>query len=191
MAESPRLHHSWLVEDDDAGYGQGGSRGLGGGRGGAARHVGDYHVQSADEEDTGGRGGQPSTYGTAPAQQQRKRAGKLPQINYMRQVTIMSVAFFLIFMAFNTAQALETSVVTSKWLSHTCLAVLYGAFTLSSVVAPRVVRWLGPRYSNSHSHNLPSLHTLTHTLTQCAHVLPQNIHDCWGSSMYVQRKLVW
>lgn len=48
-------------------------------------------------------------------------------------------------MAFNTTQALETTVLTDKTLANATLGVIYAVFTAFAIVAPKVVDYLGPR----------------------------------------------
>lgn len=60
-------------------------------------------------------------------------------------VLIMSIGFFGLFMAFNAAQSLQSSL--NGTLGNVCLAVLYATFTFACIVAPRVVSYLGPKLS--------------------------------------------
>lgn len=57
--------------------------------------------------------------------------------------------FFFLFMAFNTAQQLETTVVPADQhqMVYVSLGVLYAVFTVAAIVAPKVVGFLGPRIS--------------------------------------------
>ena len=57
------------------------------------------------------------------------------------------VGFFFLFCAFNTAQNLESSVVADNQLVNAALATLYGVFTIFTVVAPRVVSVIGPKWA--------------------------------------------
>jgi MFS family permease len=50
-------------------------------------------------------------------------------------------------MAFNTAQNLESTVVSDTRLVNVCLAALYGVFTLVAIVAPKLVKILSPKWS--------------------------------------------
>jgi hypothetical protein len=50
-------------------------------------------------------------------------------------------------MAFNTTQALETTVLSDKRLAFISLAILYAVFTGTTVFAPKIVALLGPRTS--------------------------------------------
>ena len=82
--------------------------------------------------------------------------------NYVWRVLVMSCGFFGLFFAFNTAQALATSLINDipglayvvracslnlNLTVHQCLALLYFVFTISSVVSPKIVALLGPRLS--------------------------------------------
>ncbi len=66
---------------------------------------------------------------------------------YRQSVLRMSAGFFFVFMAFNTTQALETTLLTDKTLAYATLGVLYGVFTLTTIIAPKIVDILGPRLS--------------------------------------------
>ena len=57
----------------------------------------------------------------------------------------MSAGFFCLFCAFNTAQNLESTVVSDTRLVNASLATLYGCFTVFAVVAPAVVSRIGPK----------------------------------------------
>ena len=66
---------------------------------------------------------------------------------FRRNVLIVAAGFFGVFVAFNAAQALSTSILDTKEfpdLGNYCLAALYGMFTIMSFPGPVVVRWLGP-----------------------------------------------
>merc|ERR1711865_778393 len=60
-------------------------------------------------------------------------------------VLIMGMGFFGIFMAFNTAQALQSTL--NKTLGNACLCTLYGTFTVACLVGPLVVDRWGPKIS--------------------------------------------
>eukprot|EP01138_Halocafeteria_seosinensis_P008171 gb/GECG01008351.1/.p1 GENE.gb/GECG01008351.1/~~gb/GECG01008351.1/.p1 ORF type:complete len:493 (+),score=41.16 gb/GECG01008351.1/:1-1479(+) len=64
---------------------------------------------------------------------------------YARSAYLLTGAFFGIFMAFNTAQGLETNIVTNSKLAHASLAILYACFTVVSTVAPVMVQRCGPK----------------------------------------------
>ena len=67
--------------------------------------------------------------------------------SFQRNVLILAAGFFGVFVAFNAAQALSTSILdTAEFpdLGNYCLAALYGMFTVMSFPGPVVVRWLGP-----------------------------------------------
>jgi len=48
-------------------------------------------------------------------------------------------------MAFNTSQGLSSTLSSDKTLAYTTLGVLYGVFTCTTIVAPKLVAVLGPR----------------------------------------------
>ena len=48
-------------------------------------------------------------------------------------------------MAFNTVQALLSTVLTDKHLAFVALALIYGAFSSFTIVAPKIVSVLGPQ----------------------------------------------
>ena len=50
-------------------------------------------------------------------------------------------------MAFNTVQALLSSVLTDKNLAFVALAAIYAAYCSVTVVAPKIVSVLGPQFS--------------------------------------------
>jgi hypothetical protein len=60
-----------------------------------------------------------------------------------RRVTLLAVGFFSLFLAYNTAQLLQTAVNGSS--GYTCLGLVYGWFAVSSVVSPYFVFRFGPR----------------------------------------------
>ncbi len=66
---------------------------------------------------------------------------------YTNSVIRMATGFFFVFMAFNTTQALETTILTDKTLARVALGVLYAVFTATTVFAPKVVDVIGPRLS--------------------------------------------
>ena len=72
---------------------------------------------------------------------------KAAATSYVYNIGRMSAGFFLLFMAFNTCQNLESTVVSDNQLVNAALATLYGVFTLSTIVAPRVVTTLGPKWA--------------------------------------------
>ena len=49
------------------------------------------------------------------------------------------------FMAFNTTQALISTLTSDKTLAYATLGVLYGIFTMTSFIAPKLVDLMGPR----------------------------------------------
>lgn len=49
------------------------------------------------------------------------------------------------FMAFNTAQNLESTLVEDTQLVNASLALLYGTFTLCAAVVPKLIQLIGPR----------------------------------------------
>jgi len=64
---------------------------------------------------------------------------------YTRYVLIMGAGFFGIFMAFNTAQALQSTL--NRTLGNACLCTLYGTFTVACLIGPLVVERWGPKIS--------------------------------------------
>jgi MFS family permease len=50
-----------------------------------------------------------------------------------------------VFMAFNTSQGLISTLTTDKTLAFATLGVLYGVFTCTTIVAPKLVDVMGPR----------------------------------------------
>lgn len=64
---------------------------------------------------------------------------------------ILISGFFLVFTAFNSIQNLESSLNSDQKdvisLGNTCLFVLYGVFSLTCLIAPRIVNVLGPKRS--------------------------------------------
>lgn len=67
--------------------------------------------------------------------------------NYQRLVYIQSLAFFLIFGAFNSSQSLAGSLPAPPGLAPFQFMALYGAFTLACIPAPKLVSLLGPKRS--------------------------------------------
>jgi hypothetical protein len=59
-----------------------------------------------------------------------------------RRVIVLALGFFALFLAYNTAQLLQTSVNGSN--GYTCLGLVYGWFALSSLFAPYFVVRFGP-----------------------------------------------
>lgn len=66
---------------------------------------------------------------------------------YKCLVYIQSLAFFLLFAAFNTAQSLATSLPAPAGLAPFQFAALYLVFTLLCIPAPKLVASLGPKMS--------------------------------------------
>ena len=60
-----------------------------------------------------------------------------------RRVRLLALGFFSLFLAYNTAQLLQTAVNGSK--GYTCLGLVYGWFALSSLNSPYFVFRFGPR----------------------------------------------
>ena len=60
-----------------------------------------------------------------------------------RRVTLLAFGFFSLFLAYNTAQLLQTAVNGSN--GYTCLGLVYGWFALSSIVSPYFVFRFGSR----------------------------------------------
>ena len=65
--------------------------------------------------------------------------------NYKARIYVLSIGFFFVFMSFNAAQALATSL--SEKQGHIDLAALYGTFGLACIFAPKAIDVLGPRLS--------------------------------------------
>lgn len=61
---------------------------------------------------------------------------------YEANTFVLSIGFFGVFLAFNAAQGLTTSLDGD--LGNICLGVLYGTFSIFCVAAPRIVNNLGP-----------------------------------------------
>lgn len=64
-------------------------------------------------------------------------------------LTFVSIccSFFFLFMAYNTAQSLQTTLSENKTLALAALGVLYGALCMTTVIAPKIVQKLGPKRS--------------------------------------------
>ena len=65
--------------------------------------------------------------------------------SYVWNVARLSAGYFFIFCAFNSAQNLESTVVSDTQLVNTSLALLYGVFTFMTIFAPRLVSIMGPK----------------------------------------------
>ncbi|KAL7169942.1 hypothetical protein ACSBR2_034902 [Camellia fascicularis] len=63
--------------------------------------------------------------------------------SHSRDVHILSSAFLLIFLAYGAAQNLESTINTEEDLGTISLGILYSSFTVFSLVASLVVRFLG------------------------------------------------
>ena len=59
-----------------------------------------------------------------------------------RRVVVLGAGFFLVFVAYSSAQLLQTSVNGSKGML--CLFSVYATFAAASLYAPVLVSWLGP-----------------------------------------------
>ncbi|XP_058210340.1 UNC93-like protein 3 [Rhododendron vialii] len=70
---------------------------------------------------------------------------KTPAKNHTRDVHILSSAFLLIFLAYSAAQNLESTINTEEDLGTISLGILYSSFTVFSLVASLVVRYLGSK----------------------------------------------
>jgi len=64
-------------------------------------------------------------------------------VSYDRTILVLSLGFFGIFLAFNTTQALQSTLNAS--LGTACLATLYAAFTAVCIPGPRLVSYLKPK----------------------------------------------
>ncbi|KAM3272651.1 hypothetical protein ACQJBY_042642 [Aegilops geniculata] len=60
-----------------------------------------------------------------------------------RDLHLLSLAFFFVFLAYHAAQNLQSTVNTEGDLGTVSMGVLYTSFTLFAVAASPVVRWLG------------------------------------------------
>lgn len=100
--------------------------------------------------------------------QPQRRRDKMASRPYTWAVMRMSMGFFFLFMAFNTAQSLESTVVVDNQLVNASLALLYGTFTAFTIVAPKVINLLGPRLAMA-------LGAIPYVLLVFA-----NIHPSWG-----------
>ncbi|KAF5940822.1 hypothetical protein HYC85_021989 [Camellia sinensis] len=65
--------------------------------------------------------------------------------SHSRDVHILSSAFLLIFLAYGAAQNLESTINTEEDLGTISLGILYSSFTVFSLVASLVVRFLGSK----------------------------------------------
>ncbi|GMP85409.1 hypothetical protein CsSME_00038578 [Camellia sinensis var. sinensis] len=65
--------------------------------------------------------------------------------SHTRDVHILSSAFLLIFLAYGAAQNLESTINTEEDLGTISLGILYSSFTVFSLVASLVVRFLGSK----------------------------------------------
>ncbi|KAF7145480.1 hypothetical protein RHSIM_Rhsim04G0155900 [Rhododendron simsii] len=70
---------------------------------------------------------------------------KTPAKNHTRDVHILSSAFLFIFLAYSAAQNLESTINTEEDLGTISLGILYSSFTVFSLVASLVVRYLGSK----------------------------------------------
>ncbi|KAI8560478.1 hypothetical protein RHMOL_Rhmol04G0259000 [Rhododendron molle] len=70
---------------------------------------------------------------------------KTPAKIHTRDVHILSSAFLLIFLAYSAAQNLESTINTEEDLGTISLGILYSSFTVFSLVASLVVRYLGSK----------------------------------------------
>lgn len=68
-----------------------------------------------------------------------------PSSPYYASVLRLGAGFFCVFMAFNTTQALISTLTSDKTLAYATLGVLYGIFTMTSFIAPKLVDLMGPR----------------------------------------------
>ena len=64
---------------------------------------------------------------------------------YSASVLRLGCGFFLIFCAFNTSQALISTLLSDKKLAYATLGLLYAVFVCATVVAPKIVDRIGPR----------------------------------------------
>jgi len=95
-------------------------------------------------------------------------SASLPDPN-RKYVLVMGAGFFGIFMAFNTAQALQSTV--NQTLGNACLCTLYTVFTIACLAGPIVVDKWGPRIS-----------MIVGAVTYVAMVL-SNLKPSWGLSI--------
>ena len=63
----------------------------------------------------------------------------------MKNVIVLSICFFGIFFAFNTSQALQTN--SHGIQGYINLGCLYGMFAAFSIIGPKIVAMVGPKYS--------------------------------------------
>jgi MFS family permease len=68
---------------------------------------------------------------------------------FSNSIVRLGAGYFCVFMAFNTTQALISTLVSDKQLAYATLGVLYGVFTATSFVAPKIVDRVGPRLAIS------------------------------------------
>ncbi|RUS82693.1 hypothetical protein EGW08_009530, partial [Elysia chlorotica] len=63
----------------------------------------------------------------------------------VRSTVIITVAFQLLFTAFNALQNLHSSLHDEEFLGLTCLAIIYGTATVSSILAPAIIARVGAK----------------------------------------------
>ncbi|GFR62013.1 Unc-93-like protein A [Elysia marginata] len=63
----------------------------------------------------------------------------------VRSTVIITIAFQLLFTAFNALQNLHSSLHDEEFLGLTCLAIIYGTATVSSILAPAIIARLGAK----------------------------------------------
>jgi MFS family permease len=103
-------------------------------------------------------------------------------VNYSKNVTVMSFGFFFVFFAFNTVQALTTTIIPNADLGHISLAVLYFFFVIFCFLAPEMVNKLGPRMSMTIG-ALPYLFMVLAFLIPVNHTEGCNgVKGCWEAN---------
>eukprot|EP00940_MAST-03C_sp_MAST-3C-sp2_P003298 g3298.t1 len=119
--------------------------------------------------------------------------------SYERNALILGFGFFGIFMAFNTAQSLATSLPGGpENLGYMCLAALYGTFTVACFFVPPWIKKIGPKYAMIIG-GVPYVLMVGATLKPSYWLsIPMNVLVgigaplLWtGSSVYIGRCAVW
>ena len=67
------------------------------------------------------------------------------KLSSLTATSLLLLLLLLRAVAFNTSQGLISTLSSDKTLAYTTLGVLYGVFTCTTVVAPKLVDMLGPR----------------------------------------------
>ncbi|GFO33836.1 unc-93-like protein a [Plakobranchus ocellatus] len=73
------------------------------------------------------------------------REGQSLEGREVRSTVIITIAFQLLFTAFNALQNLHSSLHDEEFLGLTCLAIIYGTATVSSILAPAIIARVGAK----------------------------------------------